>query len=83
MSGENLFPDEPKTLYPKGKKVTLKFPDYPYDYAILFHKKDKINVVAQEIITSDQNKMKIIRPQNVNYTSVASKDEVLEIIWKQ
>jgi len=83
MSGENLFSDEPKTLYPKGKKVTLKFPDYPYDYAILFHKKDKINVVAQEIITSDQNKMKIIRPQNVNYTSIASKDKVLEIIWKQ
>lgn len=52
---------------------------------VLFHKKDKINVLAQENITIENNEASLIihKKDKSNFTTVTARDElILEIYWE-
>ncbi|MCP9762040.1 S8 family serine peptidase [Lacihabitans soyangensis] len=49
---------------------------------VIFHKKDKQNVISQEIRQALKGRLEIERVGNVNQTTVVFKDKLIEIIWR-
>lgn len=48
----------------------------------IFHKKDKQNVISQEVRQALNGRLEIKKVENVNQMTVVLKDKLIEIIWK-
>lgn len=70
----------------EGKEVVRKkkyrIKTMSEQWAVLYHKKDKKNVIKEEAIEPENNRFVIKKPKNAKRTTFSGPEETIEIIWK-
>lgn len=80
MKGEEL--PLPKTLNTTANKVIIKKENWESKTAVVYHKEDETHVSMRFHLRPSDSRLKIKRPEGINYTSVIIGREIIEIIWK-
>lgn len=72
----------------RNKKIKSKIDEYILhinstieERIVLFHKKNKWHVLQQEEVIHEGNQLRVSRPDNCHFTTIALKDKVIEIVW--
>lgn len=68
-----------KSIIAKGDYVTLKV---SATNVVLFHKKNKTEVIEQELGRSKKGILTVRRAKNAKFTTVATPDAVYEVVWE-
>ena len=64
------------------KNVKLNIADLNNERVVIFHKKDQINVLQQQIEKVTNSKMRLIKPPGAVRSTVVLDEKILEILWK-
>jgi len=64
------------------KNVKLNIADLNNERVVIFHKKDQINVLQQQIEKVTNSKMLLIKPPGAVRSTVVLDEKILEILWK-
>ena len=64
----------------KGRKFTIR--DQGSDELTVFHKKNEMLVLSQQVLESKNNRFHVIRPEKTTRTTLVFHDRVMEIIWE-
>jgi len=75
--------DNVSSIEVRGKKTTIKCDQFSKEEAVLFHKKDNVNVLSQETVSVYKGKIKLKQKTGETRTTLSFEDKgVIEVLWK-